>query len=76
MIFQCQNCGKENDIFEIHGRCGNCDNNRVEDFVIINNKKILSGMSGTNYQCRGIEILKSALNKEKIWVIDPKSKLM
>ncbi|WP_335360571.1 hypothetical protein [Bacillus sp. JJ1127] len=71
-MFQCENCGKENNISKIHGRCGNCDNNNAENFVIINNNKMLSGMS--LYGVR--DVLISALNKEEILLIDPKSKLM
>ncbi|WP_255300298.1 hypothetical protein [Bacillus pseudomycoides] len=71
-IFQCENCGKENDFTEINGTCGNCDNNRLKNFEIIITKRKLKGMGGTQALYTAREILNSALNKERILIIDPK----
>ncbi|MDI6680026.1 hypothetical protein QMA02_30160 [Bacillus wiedmannii] len=72
ILFQCEKCGKENNISDINGTCGNCDNNRFGNFKIIMPTGTLKGMSGMHVLSTAGEMLKSALNKEKIWVIDPK----
>ncbi|MED0855683.1 hypothetical protein [Bacillus pseudomycoides] len=72
-VFQCENCGKENDITEINGTCGNCDNNRLKNFKIIITKGKLKGMGGTQALYTAREILDSALNKEIILIIDPQT---
>ncbi|MEM5662982.1 hypothetical protein AAHB94_00210 [Bacillus toyonensis] len=63
----------KNNISNLNGTCGNCDNNRLENFKIIITRGKLRGMSGMQTLSRAKEILKSALNKEKILLIDPKS---
>lgn len=75
-VFQCENCGKENDITEINGTCGNCDNNSLQNFEIIITKGKLKGMGGTQALYTAKEVLKSALKKEKILLIDPKTDFM
>ncbi|MDX5947328.1 hypothetical protein SIL19_25875 [Bacillus cereus group sp. BfR-BA-00431] len=68
LLFQCEDCGKENNISDIKGTCGNCDNNKMKNFKVI----ITSGMYTLS---KAKEILESALNKEKILIIDPKSNI-
>lgn len=43
-VFQCKNCGKENDITGVIGSCGNCDNNKLQNFEIIITNGELRGM--------------------------------
>lgn len=71
LIFQCENCDKENDISEINGSCKNCSNNNAENFKIITTGVNLRGMSGKHTLYTVRKLLKSALNKEKIKVIEP-----
>ncbi|MGN4838175.1 hypothetical protein [Bacillus cereus group sp. MYBK150-2] len=73
ILFECKKCSKKNNISNLNGTCGNCDNNRLENFKIIITRGKLRGMSGMQTLSRAKEILKSALNKEKILLIDPKS---
>ncbi|MCU5395773.1 hypothetical protein [Bacillus toyonensis] len=73
ILFKCKKCSKKNNISNLNGTCGNCDNNRLENFKIIITRGKLRGMSGMQTLSRAKEILKSALNKEKILLIDPKS---
>jgi len=71
ILFQCENCNNENDISDINGTCGNCDNNNFENFEIIMPKGALKGMSGMNALSTAGEMLKSALNKAEVLIIDP-----
>ncbi|TKI24025.1 hypothetical protein FC700_31495 [Bacillus mycoides] len=73
ILFRCKKCSKNNNISNLNGTCGNCDNNRLENFKIIMTRGKLSGMSGMQTLSTAKEILKLALNKEKILLIDPKS---
>jgi hypothetical protein len=66
VLFKCEKCSKKNNISDINGTCGKCDNNRLENFKIITTREKLRGMSGTQTLSTAKEILKSALNKEKI----------
>ncbi|WP_255261531.1 hypothetical protein [Bacillus pseudomycoides] len=72
LLYKCEKCGKKNNISDINGTCGNCDNNRLENFKIIITRGKLRGMSGIQTLSTGREILNSALNKERILIIDPK----
>lgn len=73
ILFKCEKCNKKNNMSDINGTCGNCDNNKLENFKIIITRGKLRGMSGMQTLSTAKEILKSALNKEKILLIDPKS---
>ncbi|MCU5081488.1 hypothetical protein OB985_28660 [Bacillus cereus] len=75
-VFQCKNCGEENDITEIIGSCGNCDNNKLQNFEIIITKGKLRGMGGAQALDAANKALESALNTEKILSIDPKADFM
>jgi hypothetical protein len=75
LLFQCEDCGKENNISDIKGTCGNCDNNKMKNFKVIITSGELRGMSGMYTLSKEKEILESALNKEKILIIDPKSNI-
>jgi hypothetical protein len=72
-VFQCKNCGKENDITGINGSCEKCDNNKLENFKIIITKGKLRGMGGAQALHAAKRALRSALNTERILLIDPKS---
>ncbi|MES1051415.1 hypothetical protein FOA24_19205 [Bacillus thuringiensis] len=73
ILFKCEKCSKKNNISDINGACGNCDNNRLDNFKIIMARGKLRGMSGMHTLSTAKEILKSALNKENFLIIDPKS---
>lgn len=73
ILFKCEKCSAKNNIFNINGTCGNCDNNRLENFKIITTRGKLRGMSGMQILSTAKQKLKLALNKEKILLIDPKS---
>ncbi|PEM69337.1 hypothetical protein CN619_21625 [Bacillus pseudomycoides] len=73
MIFKCKKCGKENDISEIYGSCKSCDNKDAESFEPIISKEKLFSINGVRYLAEARTILISALKKERILVIDPKS---
>lgn len=72
-IFQCKNCGKENDITGIIGSCGNCDNNKLQNFEIIITEGELRGIGGAQALDAAKQALESALNTEEILLIDPKA---
>ncbi|MED0952616.1 hypothetical protein P4T70_31825 [Bacillus mobilis] len=72
-VFQCKNCGKENDINGIIGSCGNCDNNKLQNFEIIITNGELRGMGGAQALGAAKKALESALNTEGILLIDPKA---
>ncbi|WP_242293105.1 hypothetical protein [Bacillus cereus group sp. BfR-BA-01441] len=73
MIFECGNCGVENKISEINGRCKECDNNNVEKFKLVTDDKFLTGMSATYFFYEAMECLNRALKNKKLFIIDPKS---
>ncbi|MEB9857248.1 hypothetical protein P4K23_28150 [Bacillus cereus] len=72
-VFQCKNCGEENDITGIIGSCGNCDNNKLQNFEIIITEGALRGMGGAQALDAAKKALESALNTEEILLIDPKA---
>lgn len=72
ILFKCEKCNKKNNISDINGTCGNCDNNKLENFKIIITRGKLRGMSGIHILSTAREILNSALNTERILIIDPK----
>ncbi|PEB42232.1 hypothetical protein [Bacillus pseudomycoides] len=73
MIFKCKKCGKENDVSEIYGSCKSCDNKDAESFEPIISKEKLFSINGVRYLAEARTILISALKKEKVFIIDPKS---
>lgn len=75
ILFKCKKCGEKNNISNINGTCGNCDNSRLENFGITITRGKLRGMSGMHTLSTAKEILKSALDKEKILLIDPQKHL-
>lgn len=72
-FFQCKNCGKENDITGIIGSCGNCDNNKSQNFEIIITNGELRGMGRAQALGAAKKALESALKTEGILLIDPKA---
>lgn len=72
-VFECKNCGEKNDITGIIGSCGNCDNNKLQNFEIIITNGELRGMGEAHALSAAKKALESALNTKEILLIDPKA---
>ncbi|WP_229192558.1 hypothetical protein [Bacillus cereus] len=64
---------EKNDITGIIGSCGNCDNNKLQNFEIIITNGELRGMGGEHALGAAKKALESALNTEENLMIDPQA---